>query len=293
MKSFKMKALAVAALGLAGLGMAGSAFAVCPTFSTAALGSSSPGGGGAWSSQTIDSSLPLGITPSIAGGAVGQGLNNSSCKLSFTINAGAPSNTLASVSDTSPQNEARYRARFYFDISALDMSGSNGAVDSTAQAKIYDVFATTSPGVASTDEVIIRLIGNAPALPFLRFSIADNTVGAANKLRTVSSATLPASASGHYYVEFDLNQGTKTTCAVTGITAGGGCFRYWIRAEGGAAVADNAADSATAVDNSGWSGAKQANLGLYATAPTFRTTQATKVFSVDEFDSRRQTFIGF
>ncbi len=76
MKSFKMKALALATLGLGGLVMAGSAFAACPTAVTTA-GSSTPGGGGAWTSQYISSDATFAIG--------GPGLNGTSCSLSLSI----------------------------------------------------------------------------------------------------------------------------------------------------------------------------------------------------------------
>jgi hypothetical protein len=282
MKSFQMKALALAVLGLGGLVMAGSAFADCPTFSTSTGGTSTPGGGGAWSSQTIDSNTAaLGITPAITTG----GLAGTSCKLSFTINSGALSNTAAYVTDSSPSapGEAHYRARFYFDYSAL-----TGLTASNIQFKIFNAFASTIPANGTPDEVMVRLVGGSPR-PSLRILVADANQGALPY--KVLNVPLPAAGAtpGVYYFEFELQQGTTGNCTAASIGTGG-CLRYWIT-PAGTASSDSSATGFWALDNSGWSGVKQVNVGMYATTPPLRAL-STQVFSVDEFDSRRQTFIG-
>src|SRR5574338_1636236 len=103
MKSFKMKALALATLGL----FAGGAIAACPSISGT---SGSPGGGGAWSSQTVTA---------MAFGNAATGLNGTSCALQISMNSGAAPNTKGYVTDTSPQNEPHYRARFYVNTTGL------------------------------------------------------------------------------------------------------------------------------------------------------------------------------
>jgi len=47
------------------------------------------------------------------------------------------------------------------------------------------------------------------------------------------------------------------------------------------------------VDNAGWTGIDTAIMGLADSTSSFRSNQATKIIKFDEFDSRRQTFIGF
>ncbi|MGA9336035.1 MAG: hypothetical protein WBV39_17270, partial [Rudaea sp.] len=117
MNTFKMKALSIAVLGLAGLGLGGSVFAAtCPTLTTN-TGNSTPGGGGAWSSQSVGGGGFMDIaTP---------GLNGTNCELIVNVGSAPVGNVKAYVSDTSPQNEGRYRARFYFDISALTLTLGN------------------------------------------------------------------------------------------------------------------------------------------------------------------------
>jgi hypothetical protein len=270
-----MKALSLAVLALAGLGMAGSALAVCPTLTTNTA-NSTPGGGGAWTNQTVRGGGFMDITT--------PGLNSSSCNLVGNIGATPAPNVGAFVSDTSPASEARYRARWYFDISALTLTAAN------FQTKIFNAFANTAPGTFNTDEVSVRIVGGATSL---RFLVADATQPSGFKTIT---AALPVSATGHYYVEFDLNTGTGAG-AVSGVTCNAanagdpGSFRYWITAEG-TSSSDGSPTGTCSLNNGGWSGVEQANLGLFTTSANFRTNNLSKNFAVDEFDSRRQTFIG-
>jgi hypothetical protein len=270
MKSFTMKALAVAVLGLAGVG---SAMAACPTI---AAGNVTGGGagGGAWFGQ------------SQAGGgtlSIGAGLHGTTCGLNIAISATSVSNLKGLVTDNSPQSEPRYRARFYFDLSKLSLPLSN------SQTEIFDAFSNTAPGSFGTDEVQIFLVGGAS--PSARFLVADagKTSGA-----NVVNSTLPASANGHYYIEFDLTKGAGSSSVVACNGGDAGCFRYWIVAEGGTAPADASPTGTYSASNAGWSGVVQAQLGLYATTTKFRQSNvSSNSFTVDEFDSRRQTFIGF
>jgi len=271
MKSFTMNALAVAVLGMAGIG---SAMAACPTI-TQPPTSGSPGGGGAWSSQTIGSTATMNITS--------PGLNSTGCALALSIGGTPTAGVKAVVTDNSPQNEPRYRARFYFDKSALTLSNAG------FQMRMFNAFANTAPGTLPTDEIRIFLVGSS-----VRFQVADVTQPSGYK--TITDSALPASANGHYYVEFDLNSGTGSG-AVAGATCNtcnagdAGCFRYWVTAEG-TSSSDGSATGTCSLNNGGWSGVKVANLGLSSANANFRGANLNANFSVDEFDSRRQTFIG-
>ena len=260
MKSFTMKALAVAVLGLAGMG---SAFAACPTIPA---NSATPGGGGAWSSQTV--------TAATVGNAA-TGLNGTLCAFSVSINAGAAANTKGFVTDLSPAAEPRYRARFYFNTAALtNLNIAN------RQVRMFSALATTPPAGAGAEEVIINLVGGSVAgvtQPSVRFIVGDTGSPGNQKL---INAALPNSG-GNYRIEFDLNS-----------TAG--TFRYW--------VLDAAADNSTFNDSNptgtatmtdtGWSGVDQVNLGLFGTSAQYRANVSAQALIVDEFDSRRSTFIG-
>jgi hypothetical protein len=251
--------------------MAGGAFAACPTLTTN-TGNSTPGGGGAWSSQSVGGGGYMNI--------VTPGLATTSCVLSVNIGATPSSNVKAYVSDTSPQNEPRYRARFYFDMSALTLTASN------YQTELLDSFATTAPGTFNTDQVAIYLLGGAS--PALRFFVADAGLGSGTKIIT---QPLPTSANGHYYVEFDMTTGAGSSSSVACSGGSAGCFRYWVTAEG-TASSDASPTGTYSASNAGWSGVKQTNLGLFGTSANFRANNLSKNLGIDEFDSRRQTFIG-
>lgn len=253
----KMKVLSLALIGLCGY--AGSALAVCPTDPAQPIG--------AWSAKTVAADATLAIT------TPGLGTPATACKLDVSVNAGALSNTKALVTDNSPNNEARYRARFYFSTVAL-----TGLTVSNQQAKIFNASATSSPTGASPSEVTINILGNA-ASPAIRMQIAD--AAQPSKFKTIT-AVLPASTTHNYYVEFDLTQGPATPT---------NNFRYWV-ADAATATTDTTPTGMATVDTTGWTGVKSVNLGLFATTAGFRAGVAGQVLSVDQFDSRRQTFIG-
>jgi len=272
MKSMQMKALALAVLGLAGFGVAGSALA-CPTIPTT---TATPGGGGAWSTQTVTSATMSSQA----------GLNGTTCALGVALNVGAQSNAKGLVKDNSPNNEARYRARFYVDTSQLTkLTAANQQVD------FMTVLAGSSPAGVSTTEVEVKLVGGTPLQ--VDFIIANTGAGGANNYQTIG---LPMpNTGGKYRIEFDLQQGAQGgTCTVSSTAPTGGCFRYWV-SDAAATTAPDAATGAVSVTNTGWSGAKQANLGLAAANTKFRTASVNplgQTLVLDEFDSRRQTFIG-
>lgn len=254
----KMKLLSLAVIGFAGF--AGSAAAVCPTDPAVS-------GGGAWSSKSVAADASLAIT------ANGYGTPASACKLDVKVNVGSLSNTKAIVVDDTPNNEPRYRARFYFNTAAL-----TGLTVSNQQAKIFNASAANSPVGVSTSEVTMSLLGNG-ANPAVRMLVAD--ASQPSKFRTVT-AVLPASATHTYYIEVDLTQGASTPA---------NNFRYWV-ADTATATADATPTGTVTVDTTGWTGVDSVNLGLFATSAQFRTAVGGQVLSIDQFDSRRQTFIG-
>jgi hypothetical protein len=275
---FQMKALSLAVLALAGFGMAGSAFAACPTVSSHTA-NSTPGGGGAWSSQSVGGGGFVDI--------VTPGLNGTSCAFAANIGATPVANVKGFVSDTSPANETSFRARWYFDVSALTLTLAN------FQTEMYNAFADTAPGTFNTDEIKVFLIGGGT--PALRFKVAD--AGQASGFKTITQTLPTAITAGHYYVEVDFTQGAGSSSAVACNHGDAGCFRYWITAEGVAATdpgtaGTNAAFGTYSASNANWSGITQANLGLYSTSANFRTNNLSANLKVDEYDSRRQTFVG-
>jgi len=262
MNSFRMKALSLAVLGLVGFGAMGSALAACPA------GPVPP-----WDSQSA-----VGATLAVVGGAAGQGLNGTSCKLSISSSPGALSNAKAFVSNTSgPVNEQRYRARFY-----VETTGLTGLTVANRQAYIASAQALTAPAGRGLSMVNVFLAGGSIPSASFGFLVADNDQPSGFKTIVVPFPD----TSGEYRVEFDLQLGVGATP---------GSFRCWV-STAGAVTADNtptpAACASTSVNNSGWGGISRLNLGFANVSQQARTNLASQVLSLDEFDSRRQTFIG-
>ncbi|HZX90809.1 MAG TPA: hypothetical protein VFE67_09205, partial [Rudaea sp.] len=253
MNSFRMKALSLAVLGLVGFGAMGSAMAACP------LSPVPP-----WDSQSTTNAT-LAVTPG--------GLNGTGCKLSVGVSAGAQVNAKAFVSNTSgPSNEARYRARFY-----VETTGLTGLTAANRQVFIASAQATTAPVGRGLAEVNVLMAGGTT--PSFAFLVADDSQASG-----FSTITVPfPDNSGEYRVEFDLQKGSP------------GSFRCWVTTAA-AVTADNtptpAACASTPVSNAGWGGISRFNLGFANISQQARANLVAQILSLDEFDSRRQTFIG-
>lgn len=251
MKSFTMKALALATLSLAGMG---SAMAACPTDPAAPAG--------AWSSKTVTQGNLAITTPGMAATA---------CRLQVSLNQGSALFAKSLVTDTSPANEARFRARFYIDTTEV-----TGLTSVLRQAKVFNATATTSPANLSGEEVTVALNGSTGA-PTAVFSIADSTQGSGFR---VVSVALPV-ANGANRIEFDLQTGTN------------GTFRYWVTDAATATTDAAPTGTVTGINDSGWSGIKLVNLGVFTANGGWRSNYgAANHLYFDEYDSRRATFIG-
>jgi len=252
-----MKTLLLAVVGLTAIGMAGSALAQCP-------GDPAVSGGGAWTSKTV-SQANLAITS--------PGLATTNCALQVSLNQGSQLFAKAVVTDTSPQDEGRYRARFY-----INMAEITGLTSVLRSVEIFNASATTSPANLSGEEVSINLNGSTGA-PTVVFTVADSTQGSGFRQAAVA---LP-NAAGVNRVEFDLQGGAS------------GSFRCWVSTDVATTDDQNptAACTMNAINTSGWSGVTQASMGEFSANNSWRSnyTAATHLY-LDEFDSRRQTFIG-
>jgi hypothetical protein len=285
-----MKALALATLGLGGLVMAGSAFAACPD-PTANSNTGYKVPNGPWGGEFVTNATIASGTP---------GLANTNCKMvvAFTATGGVvPGNARSFVTDNSPQNEPRYRARFYVDLSGLSSQFTNGS----QQVKLFSAGASNFPTGASSSVVAVSLIGGAP--PAFRFLVADSAQASSYKIITIPAPT-PA---GVNRVEFDYNTGTGSACAPGNAH---GSFCAWVTDGAAASGSDSSpvpaagsgiginpyslgANSFDAAGNTGWSGVVVANLGIFSsTGPLQVSPAGTQSIAFDEFDSRRQTFIG-
>ena len=113
---------------------------------------------------------------------------------------------------------------------------------------------------------------------------------------------LPTSANNQYRIEYDMQLGSGSTTSVPGLpalpagctampAAGNACIRMWVTAAGSASLG-TAPDASITFNGTGYSGAKTSNLGLQSGSPQYRANHAGTVIRFDEYDSRRQTFIG-
>ncbi|MHB8446648.1 MAG: hypothetical protein ACYC9P_01790 [Rudaea sp.] len=294
MKSFKMKALALAVLGLGGLVMAGSAFAACPD-PTAFTNKGYATPNGPWGGEFVTSSTIAAGTPGLAG---------TNCKMvvGFTATGGVvPGNARSYVEDDSPQNEPRYRARFYVDLTNLSAQFTNGS----QQVRVFQAGASNFPSTSTKTNaraavVDVTLVGGTP--PAFRFNIADSGAPSGYKVVSIPAPT----PRGVNRIEFDYNTGAGSACA-PGNTKGSFCA--WITDGGAASGSDSSptptsgivgsnpynlsAASFDATGTAGWSGVAFADLGVFSSTGPLQTSPAgTQTIAFDEFDSRRQTFIG-
>jgi hypothetical protein len=269
MKSFKMKALAVAVLGLAGMGLASSAMATCTNSTPFA----------AWSSWNGTKNLGA-----QSGGSTvaGNGLDGTNCSMasSFTTNPGSNAEQ-AVVYDNSPQFEQSYRFRFYIDPSQI-----LSTLSTTKTVYVFQALSASTHGTVSPTNKIVsmELLGQGGAVTLATFaacSSGDNQVG--NRCHAATNLTLPSAGTTGVRIEGQVILGA----------AGTGKVNVWIGTNANSA----SPDATINVDNSAWytsgsEGVKQAVMGLFASTPFFRTSNQNKVVLFDEFDSRRQTFIG-
>lgn len=254
MNSFRMKALSLAVLGLAGFGMAGSAFAVCPTDPAVA-------GGGAWSTK-----VQTGGTVAISS----PGYASTACKLDATLTLNNAFDQ-ATVVDQSPQNEPTYRARFYVNTDDLTAAGAfDGVIIFSANA------AASFPAVNPTLQILrLSLIGGGATGRQLGIIAACNNGGG-----NTCSVAAPLPATGTSTVEVQIIMGAN----------GVGAVNYWINNN----VSGTPTGSVTITGgNAGWVGTKEARMGMAGPTLGFRTNHLNQPLHFDEFDSRRQTFIGF
>ncbi len=226
------------------------------------------------------------------------GLDGTNCAMGVAFSGPVPilGNSISAVQDQSPNNEPRYRVRFYVDLTNLSSQFNS----SLQQVRLFNASANLSPAGLSSAEVTVLLVGGAA--PLFRFQVADTGLGG---FKTVTiAAPTPA---GVNRIEFDYNTGTGSACAPS---ATKGSFCAWVTdgaaASGSDASPVPAAASGTGINpynlagnsfdasgTTGWSGVKQANLGIFSPSPGLQASAAaTQSLTLDEFDSRRQTFIG-
>lgn len=248
-----MKTLSLAVLGLAGMAFAGASMAQCPSDPAQPIG--------AWSGKTV-----------LGGGAlaiVTPGLNSTACGVNLSFNAGAGGLASSFVRDDTPSAEARYRFRMYLNADAItSFSGLQKVQLFTANS--VNPFPATGGSVQVLRVSLIPGGGSGRQVSFV--------AGTNNGTDYVSTPFVAPLAAGANVVEGEVVIGGTGT----------GKVNIWVN-NNNPAVPTGSIN----VDNAGWTGVDTAIMGLADSTSAFRTSQATKVIQFDEFDSRRQTFIGF
>jgi hypothetical protein len=169
------------------------------------------------------------------------------------------------VQDSSPVDEPRYRGAFCLDPNSvsLNTSGAN------RRLKIHNVQCSTDANCANTDIVQFKVENDSvDGLRFDMFVRDTNAGNAANKNRNF--IPIPDAPTR---VEYDLDLSAGT-------------FKLWLNAtsEGDTPVLD-----LSGLGTSLWTGVDRARLGSQDRSGN---VPADQVFYIDEFESRRATFIG-
>ncbi len=242
----------IKSLSLALFGLAGFAFAGSAMAQCPASLSPTP-----WSATVAAG----GTAVSTAGGYAG-----TACKLSATLtgNLGSAS---AFVRDDTPAAEQRYRAQFLINVDSLT---------GQTTAHLVRVFAATTdaPNAGVSELVRLTVYGNVAGTSKTLGILTASTGGVGGFAGT--AIPLSGGTAGVHRVEIEWTKGA----------AGG--VKVWLN------NTTEASPTATlTANNTAWTGGvDSAVLGLAQASPGFRTAQTGRAVHFDQFDSRRQTFIG-
>ncbi len=201
----------------------------------------------------------LGGTLTVADG----GLGGTACRLDTQLTLGAPG-VNAFVRDNSPSDEPRYRAQFIVNVDALT------GLNSIQTVRLLGVV-TENANLGIGEVVRLSVQGNIAGTTK---SLGIRTVcsEAASGLCTATTALAP----GENRIEIDWERGAA------------GALRVWVNSN-----TDATPTTTVSANSAAWGGVDFIALGLAVASPQFRTTQLNRVVQFDEFDSRRQSFIGF
>jgi hypothetical protein len=250
----KMKVLSLALVGLCGY--AGSAMAACPATPSAWSGTV---GGTGTSAIVVDTT----------------GYDSTECSLK--VHLGNNGLAQAQVRDDSPAGETHYRAQFIFD--AKNLSGANGL----NQAPVFLANAAAAhSGTLNLVKMTFAGSGGGSTSAGKRLFIAAADEGVAGGFSSKVVA-LP-NQTGANRIEIDLVVGA----------AGTGKLRYWVNDAATTGLSDSSpTDTITLTGgNTGWVGVETVFLGLTSPSSAYRSVNSSVDAWFDQFDSRRQTFIG-
>jgi hypothetical protein len=252
MKSLKTKLLCAAILAAGGVQAVHAQ--TCPTTPTA------------WTSFTQDGGTVAITTPGFA---------STNCKVSMSIGATAVDGSRAQVRDETPATETRYRARFLVNLNGL------GALTTTARARLFN--GQFNPGNAGVFQ--LRVEGAAAGGYIVTgFASCSNSVDGDGRCRF----SFPI-ASGDTVNRIEVEWVRATSANATD-----GAFRYWVNASGASPAPTGTVTGVggAGLQNFSIPGVDQVNLGLIRPNANFRAQEVGSIVSFDEFESRRQTYIG-
>lgn len=196
----------------------------------------------------------------------GSAMGGSSCGMAVETsvqNAGADKHH---VQDNSPATEQRYRAAFCIDPNDVVLPTTG----TFRRLKLHMAQCGNAPECANFDIVQFKLQNlTAGDYSFKTFVRDSNTATGGNKLKF----DVDIADTGPSRIEYDLD-----------MTAG--TFKVWVNAT---AETDTPVVSETGLDIAAWSGVNQARLGFMDKGINVVEGQT---YFLDEFESRRQTFIG-
>lgn len=189
---------------------------------------------------------------------VAGGYASTACRLDSKINAGAGGAASAQVNWTGTGPEARYRAQFLVNADNL-----------TSQGLLQTVSIFSAGSTSGGDGVEFTIFGNG-TVRNLSYTVRNAANGSGYETGVVPLAA------GINRIEFDFGVGAST-------------FKLWLNSN-----VEATATRSVAINNPAtYLGIDTTYLGLGGPSPQYVSAFATKTVGFDQFDSRRQTFIGF
>lgn len=186
------------------------------------------------------------------------GYAGTSCRMDSVINAGAGGAAFATVQDDTPAAEPRYRAQFIVNADAL-----------TGQSLLAGVTVFTASSGDDGVGVRFTIFGTGGGNRSIGYFVTDSSQPSG-----VNSGSVALSA-GANTIEFDFQVGASVP------------FNVWVNSG-----VEGTPSSTRTINSSGFGGVDSAFLGLAAPTAAYVSAHAGAAVGFDEFDSRRQTFIG-
>lgn len=244
-------------------------FSICTLFSVYSNSNAQcPTAPNAWDASNVINGASLSIT---SGGAAG-----TSCKL--TVSQGPNNNGVAVVRDDMDSAETRYRARFYIDPTNI----MNNATGSTQRVKIFVATNLDNPVPTSLDTR-----GRPSLIQMFLVPLGGNQARLGGFCRDLNSHGTRARFGEDGTVS--LQSGWNTVEVEVVVGNGTGACRIWV---------NNNTESSpnwekTSMNNALLVGVTKANIGNSGSTRAYSDNIGNQQVHFDEFESRRQTFIGF